>query len=50
MKSEFTNLIYGLTPAAGHIAFEGLDKPLTASGVKFIRSILDCLTNAEALV
>jgi DMSO/TMAO reductase YedYZ molybdopterin-dependent catalytic subunit len=29
----------GLTPAAGHVAFEGLDKPLGSSGVKFIRSI-----------
>ena len=29
----------GLTPAAGHIAFEGLDEPLGSSGVKFIRSI-----------
>jgi DMSO/TMAO reductase YedYZ molybdopterin-dependent catalytic subunit len=29
----------GLTPAAGHIAFEGLDKPLGSSGINFIRSI-----------
>jgi DMSO/TMAO reductase YedYZ molybdopterin-dependent catalytic subunit len=29
----------GLTPAAGHVAFEGRDKPLGSSGVKFIRSI-----------
>jgi DMSO/TMAO reductase YedYZ molybdopterin-dependent catalytic subunit len=29
----------GLSPAARHIAFEGLDKPLGSSGIKFIRSI-----------
>jgi DMSO/TMAO reductase YedYZ molybdopterin-dependent catalytic subunit len=29
----------GLKPTAAHVAFEGFDKPLGASGVKFIRSI-----------
>jgi DMSO/TMAO reductase YedYZ molybdopterin-dependent catalytic subunit len=29
----------GLKPAAAHVAFEGFDRPLGASGVKFIRSI-----------
>ncbi len=29
----------GLKPAARHVAFEGFDKPLGSSGVKFIRSI-----------
>jgi DMSO/TMAO reductase YedYZ molybdopterin-dependent catalytic subunit len=29
----------GLKPAAGHVAFEGFDRPLGAAGVKFIRSI-----------
>ena len=29
----------GLSPAAKHVAFEGLDKPLGSSGIKFIRSI-----------
>jgi DMSO/TMAO reductase YedYZ molybdopterin-dependent catalytic subunit len=29
----------GLTPSAGHVAFEGFDKPLGSAGVKFIRSI-----------
>jgi DMSO/TMAO reductase YedYZ molybdopterin-dependent catalytic subunit len=29
----------GLKPTAAHVAFEGFDRPLGASGVKFIRSI-----------
>lgn len=29
----------GLKPDAGHVAFEGFDKPLGSAGVKFIRSI-----------
>jgi len=29
----------GLKPEAGHVAFEGFDKPLGSAGVKFIRSI-----------
>jgi DMSO/TMAO reductase YedYZ molybdopterin-dependent catalytic subunit len=29
----------GLKPAAAHVAFEGFDKPLGASGIQFIRSI-----------
>ncbi len=29
----------GLTTRAGHVAFEGLDKPLGSAGIKFIRSI-----------
>jgi DMSO/TMAO reductase YedYZ molybdopterin-dependent catalytic subunit len=29
----------GLKPAAGHVAFEGFDKPLGSAGIKFIRSV-----------
>jgi DMSO/TMAO reductase YedYZ molybdopterin-dependent catalytic subunit len=29
----------GLRPSAGHVAFEGFDKPLGSAGVRFIRSI-----------
>lgn len=29
----------GLKPYAGHVAFEGFDKPLGSAGVKFVRSI-----------
>ena len=29
----------GLKPSAGHVSFEGLDKPLGSAGIQFVRSI-----------